>query len=212
MPLDEIDYSGGADTHFDADDKTNLAIQKINEIDDNLTGGTAKQVLKKTDGTDYNYDWQDIVPSISSKGKKTVRVNAGGTDIEAIALVDVGQIEINATRTEASGSPHIDTEATIFTITTPNDGVTRDYHILLTSVIDASTGDPFRYNSYFKIAASYLSSNVAEIPTGSRITYTHNAVLSAVPPNTAILIRDKRTVLTTGTVNMSKLTYMGFAN
>jgi hypothetical protein len=180
-----------------------------------FAGGTTGQIWTKSSGTDFagSYvDFETLFPTKVGKAKDVYRVNAAETAVEYVKFIDCGYLEINSARTESTGTPHIDTEATIFSIATPNDGVTRDYHIILTSVIDASTGSSFGYNSYFKIASSYLSSNVAEIPTGSRISYTHNAILSSVPPNTTILIRDKRSASTTGTVNTSKLTYVGYAN
>lgn len=180
-----------------------------------FAGGTAGQIWKKSSGVDFagSYvEFESFFASKTGKAKYVYRVNTGETAAEYVQLIDSGYQEINSARTESSGTPHIDSEATIFTITTPNDGVTRDYHIVLTSVIDASTGSAFGYNSYFKIGSSYYSSNTCQIPTGDRISYTHNAILSSVPPNTDILIRDKRTAATTGTVNMSKLTSLGFAN
>lgn len=211
MALSPIDYTPGQDNMQEVFDKINAIVTAVNS----LQGGSATQIPIKQSGTDFDFalgSIETLFASKTGKAKYIYRVNAGETAAEYVQFADSGYQEINSARTEVSGTPFIDAEATIFTITTPNDGVTRDYHIILTSVIDANTGSQFGYNSYFKIGSTYHSSNLAQIPSGDAISYTHNAVLSAVPPNTAILIRDKREGGTTGRVNLSKLTYLGVAN
>lgn len=60
MPLDNLDNSPGADKWgAQGYPKLNAAINKINEIDEKIIDGSASQILRKIDGSDYNYEWSD---------------------------------------------------------------------------------------------------------------------------------------------------------
>jgi hypothetical protein len=60
MPLTNLEPT---DNLLQVETKIDAAIDKVNEIDANLAGGTTEQVLKKTNGTDYNYAWEDLYSS-----------------------------------------------------------------------------------------------------------------------------------------------------
>jgi hypothetical protein len=98
MPLDNLE---GTD-QFDAiETKLDAAIDKVNEIDANLPGGTTGQYLRKTSGSDYEYEWADV----DSK-------DVGYTTFS-------GSQALTGSYVVAAGVTH----------TTPNDGITRYYQI-----------------------------------------------------------------------------------
>jgi hypothetical protein len=98
----------------------------------------------------------------------------------------------------------------LFSFTTPNDGVKRDYHLNITSVIHANSGaDPFGYNTEIFKATVSQSTELCQINNGERHVFTHICLLPAVPPNTLIEIKHFRITLTDGTVDRSKMTRIG---
>ena len=71
MPLTTLDPTPGADKwNAQGYPKLNAAINKVNEIDANITGGTTGQVLKKSSNSNYAYTW-GAEQSITGKADKT---------------------------------------------------------------------------------------------------------------------------------------------
>lgn len=91
MPLDEIDYSNGGDTHFEALDKTNLAIVKINEIDDKMTGGALDQVRVKDSAANYDFRFSNsVLPGSGISGNVKIKsVSSGDWDMDGTASINV---------------------------------------------------------------------------------------------------------------------------
>lgn len=114
------------------------------------------------------------------------------------------------TRNETTGTPPIDSAAQIFTFTTPNDGLTRDILITLTSNLDATySGFTFGYNTNIKRATVSVSTNTIQKPNGDTEVYVHNFLASNVAPNTVFSIEDFRSAGTKGTVYRSSLSVIG---
>ena len=113
-------------------------------------------------------------------------------------------------RNETTGIPPIDTAAEIFTFTTPNDGLTRDLLITLTSNLDATyAGFTFGYNTNIKRATVSVSTNSIQKPIGDTEVYVHNFLATSVAPNTVFSIEDFRSASTKGTVQRSSLSVIG---
>lgn len=113
-------------------------------------------------------------------------------------------------RNETTGTPPIDTAAEIFTFTTPNDGLTRDISITLTSNLDATySGFTFGYNTNIKRATVSVSTNSIQKPIGDTEVFVHNYLATSVAPNTVFSIEDFRSVGTKGTVQRSSLSVIG---
>jgi hypothetical protein len=89
MPLDNLEPS---DNFVQVETKLDAAIDKINEIDNNLTGGTEGQVLKKVDGTDYNYEWSE-------------NISNGVIDTQTGEIIRKYQYEIGVWNMDANGNP-----------------------------------------------------------------------------------------------------------
>ncbi len=148
----------------------------------------------------------------SVKDKVNLAIDEINDLTAAASSVDTDYMEINSPRITAGGSPFFTTASQlIFTFTTPNDGVTRNYNINLTSVIHANGVTVLGYNTVLKLGGTTKSTRVCSIESGTRTVYGHNAVIEDVPPNSTINIYDFKTAATDGTVDESKLTYMGFA-
>ena len=113
-------------------------------------------------------------------------------------------------RNETTGTPPIDAAAEIFTFTTPNDGLTRDISITLTSNLDATyAGFTFGYNTNIKRATVSVSTNSIQKPVGATEIYVHNFLATSVAPNTVFSIEDFRSASTKGTVHRSSLSVIG---
>ncbi len=116
-------------------------------------------------------------------------------------------------RNETTGTPivgSIGIPTEIFTFTTPNDGLTRDILITLTSNLDAAVaGFTFGYNTNIKKATVSVSTNSIQKPIGDTEMYVHNYLATSVAPNTVFSIEDFRTTSTTGTVHRSSLSVIG---
>ncbi len=67
MPLTNLEPS---DTFDIVETKLDAAIDKVNQIDDDLTGGTTGQILKKSSNSDYDYEW-GTPDDITVKADKT---------------------------------------------------------------------------------------------------------------------------------------------
>lgn len=106
MPLSNIVYTPGQDSMQDVFDKINLAIDKINEIDSQITGGAADEVLTKSSGTNYDYSWEAIPSKYSDK--KNISVTS--SSVQTIGT------ETPTTLTDG---------VTSLSIILPNDSVTR---------------------------------------------------------------------------------------
>jgi len=118
--------------------------------------------------------------------------------------------EIITYRDESTGTPPINTQAQIFTFTTPNDGITRDVLITLTSSLDANNPPvSFGYNSVIKKATVSVSTLSIQKPVGDTEIYVHNYLAQSVAPNTVFSIEDFRTASTSGAVRKSTLSVIG---
>lgn len=85
MPLTNLEPT---DLFTAVETKIDAAIDKVNEIDADLTGGTTDQVLKKTDATDYNYEWANsILPLTGTANLKIKIMNIGDWNLDSTASV-----------------------------------------------------------------------------------------------------------------------------
>jgi hypothetical protein len=139
---------------------------------------------------------------------------ANYVDFRIPTLNHVGYLEKNTLRTGSSGAPLLNGLATaniLFSFTTPNDGISRDYSITLTSIIANDIGtNPggLTYWTELKNGSTSLSVQTAHIED-TRICHTHNFAIAKLPPNTTIDIYDYRSGGTDGEVGSSKLSYIG---
>jgi hypothetical protein len=87
MPLDNLE---AADNFVQVETKLDATIDKVNDIDANITGGTTDQVLKKTDASDYNYEYvNSILPDSGTNNLKVKVVEIGDWDMDADATKSV---------------------------------------------------------------------------------------------------------------------------
>jgi hypothetical protein len=178
MPLDLIEYGSGEDGMDIVFDKTNLSIEKINEIDLNLPGGTTRQRLEKASATDYDYQWV-------SDSKDIANETWSGTQAMTGSYVAVGDL----------------------TYTTPNDGISRYYQIIaeVDSRIELNVVDPawdFRLYNSTDATELRLRSFVYDEPTGSVdsfIVNPQNTVIYSglIAPNKVIVLQTRYTVNST---------------
>jgi hypothetical protein len=86
MALTPIDYSSGQDLNSDVFDKINAIITAVNE----LQGGTADQIFKKTNSTDFNFEaCNSILPASGTGNIKVKKVQIGDWNMDSTASVDV---------------------------------------------------------------------------------------------------------------------------
>jgi len=116
MPLDTLDAAAGQDRVVpEMVDKVNDTIDKVNEIDLHIAGGTTGQILQKTSNTDYDYVWTTkVVPSSGqSIFSGTQAITGSYANISSLSYV------------------------------TPNDAISRTYMITGEAVvsINSATGD-----------------------------------------------------------------------
>jgi hypothetical protein len=122
MPLSNIDYTPGQDSMQDVFDKLNLVIDKLNDIDSQLTGGSTDEVLTKTSGSDYDYSW-DAIPAKYSDSKN---INITSSGVQTISS------ETPATLTDG---------VTSLSIILPNDSVARNLLIIGTAAYENSAAE-----------------------------------------------------------------------
>jgi hypothetical protein len=122
MPLSNIVYTPGQDSMQDFFDKINLAIDKINDIDSQITGGTEDEVLTKTSGTNYDYSWEAIPSKYSDKKN----INIVATSIQTI------NTETPTTITNG---------VTSLTIVLPNDSVVRTLLFIVVVAYENDTAE-----------------------------------------------------------------------
>jgi hypothetical protein len=122
MPLSNINYNPGQDSLADVYDKINLVIDKVNEIDAQITGGSADEVLTKSSGTDYDYAWS----AIPAKYSDSKNINITASSIQTI-------------NTETSTT--ITNGVTTLSITLPNDSVTRNLLMIGTVAYENDTAE-----------------------------------------------------------------------
>ena len=189
MPLTTLT---SADTFIVVETKLDAAIDKVNEIDLNITGGTTRQRLEKTSGTDYAYDWVSDTKDINLS-------TWNGTQPMSSSYVIVGTISY----------------------TTPNDGISRYYQIIeeADSRIELDATAPtykFRlYNSTdaLELVEKSLAWNEPTGTVGSFIVNPQNTIIysGVIAPNKTIELQTKYGTNTTtmdvkaGTLSMIEI-------
>jgi len=189
MPLTTLT---SADTFIVVETKLDAAIDKVNEIDLNITGGTTRQRLEKTSGTDYAYDWVSDTKDINLS-------TWNGTQPMSSSYVIVGTLSY----------------------TTPNDGISRYYQIIAEadSRIELDVTAPtykFRlYNSTdaLELVEKSLAWNEPTGTVGSFIVNPQNTIIysGVIAPNKTIELQTKYGTNTTtmdvkaGTLSMIEI-------
>jgi hypothetical protein len=170
MPLDNLEPT---DTFDIIESKLDAAIDKVNEIDANLGGGTSSQKLAKASGSNYDYEW------VSDDVKDANDQTWSGTQGVTGSYADLGTI----------------------TYTTPNDGITRNYLILLDALftITSATGDNQvnlqLYNSTTTTAIRALEGVAFPDVDPSETARILGSIkyYGAIPPNTTMVARVMKT-------------------
>jgi hypothetical protein len=133
MPLTNLEST---DLFPAVETKIDAAIDKVNEIDVNLTGGETGQILKKSSSSDYDYEWDDISVDTKDVGYDTW----SGSQALTGSYVVAGTI----------------------THTTPDDGITRYYQIFAEASLQfgnstSSTGQ----DAFLKIRNTTLGTDLS---------------------------------------------------
>lgn len=197
MALTPIQYGAGQDSMTEVYDKINAIITAVNE----LQGGTAGQIIKKVDGTDFNFTITDQYPSFTGNKSKPLRVNTAGTDVEFASGV-YDSYSLPASRTITS-TTYADIPTESVEVVTPNDGVTRNYLILVTGYAQTSDNNAITNSILFtKITGSTLGDVIAEhrigwskVSSGEQRSDYYNISMHkvvAIPPNETIKLQAKR--------------------
>lgn len=143
---------------------------KVNAIVTVLSSGTIGQYLRKSGDSDGEFEWQDFprIPNLVSSVY------------------------------ESSGRTVTTTPTTLYSFTTPNDGITRKYYINYTAVIDANQ---LLIDFFYKTSIFLASISTHEwrmyIPNGDQVTYIHNIILE-IEPNTLFELKDYKETGTDG--------------
>jgi hypothetical protein len=86
MALTPIDYTAGQDSVANVYDKINAIITAVNE----LQGGTADQIYKKTNGTDFAFEaCNSIIPASGTANLKVKVIEIGDWNMDATAQVTI---------------------------------------------------------------------------------------------------------------------------